>query len=73
MVLAGAFAVAACSSDGGGSVEAFREIDDLTDEEQLAATFEDPVFSDEAAAEIEAAQATVNAYALEECGVDLDA
>jgi hypothetical protein len=134
MVVTGAFAVAACGDDGGGSVEsfcaaveelassleteptdapdietmneqlnelqsdieavadaapdeiseeidtivtasreqfdAFRQMDELTDE-QFAAAFDNPAFSEEASAEIDAAQEAANAYALEECGVDL--
>lgn len=134
LVVTGAFAVAACGDDGGGSVEsfcaaveelatsletdptdapdvetmndqldefesdieavaaaapdeiseevdtilsasrdqfdAFRQMDDLS-EEQFAAVFDDPAFSDETFVEVDAAQEAANAYALEECGVDL--
>jgi uncharacterized coiled-coil DUF342 family protein len=50
--------------------DAFRQMDELTDE-QFAAAFDNPAFSEEASAEIDAAQEAANAYALEECGVDL--
>jgi hypothetical protein len=50
--------------------DAFRQMDDLS-EEQLAATFDDPAFGDETFVEIDAAQEAANAYALEECGIDL--
>lgn len=134
LVVTGAFAVAACGDDGGGSVEsfcaaveelatsletdptdapdvetmndqldefesdieavaaaapdeiseevdtilsasrdqfdAFRQMDDLS-EEQFATVFDDPAFSDETFVEVDAAQEAANAYALEECGVDL--
>jgi len=50
--------------------DAFRQMDDLS-EEQFAAVFDDPAFSDETFVEVDAAQEAANAYALEECGVDL--
>ncbi len=135
MVVAGAFAVAACSSGGGGSVEAFcaaveeelvpvlegedpfdaedieafneqlddfqsaiaavadaapdeisdqtdvllantraqfdafREIDDLTDEDQFNAVFEDSAFDEKSAVEAEDAQDAAQAYAEEQCDI----
>lgn len=50
--------------------DAFRQMDELS-EEQFVAAFDDPAFSEETSAEVDAAQETANAYALEECGVDL--
>ena len=52
-------------------LDLFREIDDPTDEAEVEAAFEE-FFSGEAAAEFDEATDAVNAYALEECGIDLE-
>ncbi len=134
MVVAAAFAVAACSSDGGGSVEAFcagfeevdatadpfeaddietfnqrldelqsafeavadaapdeiseemdifvaslrgltdafRGIDDPTDQDAVDAVFEELFGDEEAAAEFDEAEAAVDAYVEAECGIVLE-
>ncbi len=48
--------------------DAFREIDDLTDQDQFEAAFEDTTFDE---GEVEEANEALNAYAEEECGIVL--
>ena len=49
--------------------DALREIDDLTDEDQFEAAFEDSAFDEESTAEAEEAQAAAECYSAENCDI----
>ena len=49
-------------------LDAFRGIDDPTDEDEVDAVFEELFSDEEAAAEFDEAEAAVDAYVEEECG-----